>query len=253
MPILSASLSVWELSFRWAGYDPRQNWFRLPLVVEDHARNLINAILAANLACENITLEKREFASDEKKFSVYYWLDDMRDCIYGRRFDRRLLRWAHIDRYDFKLWCERMNIPLPEFWFPPDWNLEYQLPENEVAPGHLHVCRDWTDEEWAGYRESRQTEGPFVAEVEAIAPPSAEDKLRPSQACRLACQQIASMLWRDDPDRTIASVVADELIQKYGGGSYYNDATVRDWVKVMAPPHVRDRRGRPPKNGASSD
>ena len=43
-------------------------------------------------------------------------------------------------------------------------------------------------------------------------------------------------------------VVRDELIQKFGGGSFYVDETVREWVKVIAPLKVRNRRGAPRKN-----
>ena len=123
MAIFSDSLTVWELGFRWAGLNPRTIWLRLPLEVQDHARNLMDAILLAELPCETITLEKRGFEADEKEFSVYHWLDDIYYCIQGLAFNRKLLRHAVIGRYDFKLWCERRNIPLPEFWFPPDWNL----------------------------------------------------------------------------------------------------------------------------------
>lgn len=272
MPLLADSLSVWTIAFRWTGRDPRWPWPFIPLEVEDHLRNLMDAILSANLACETITLEKRDFSPDERQFSVYYWLDDIYACMHGQRFNRKLLRWAHIERYDFELWCKRMNIPLPEFWFPPDWNLEYELPEGEIRPGHGYIRRDWSSEEWEAWKIEQADEG-SEAQLDEICAGGTEaasissvldrdgdnsdggpmtdqaaEKLRSSQACRIACQQIAKVLWKDDPDRTIASVIADELIQKYGGGNYYVDDTIREWVKVVAPTHVRDRRGRPRKN-----
>ncbi len=274
MPLLVDDLSVWDISFRLAGHDPRKLWFRIPLEVEDHFRNLMLAILKGELACETITLEKRDFEPDEKGLSVYHWLDDIYACIHGRYHNRKLLRWAQVERFDFKLWCERMNTPLPEFWFPPGWNLEYELPEGHISPGHGYIRRDWTSEDWkAWHQEQDATEAvkmngasqpvPNEPELDQPAEPTsppaetnpieeAANKMRPNQEARIACQQIARVIWQDEPDRTIASVVKDELIQKYGGGSFYVDETVREWVKVVAPPHVRNRRGAPRKNGGES-
>jgi len=57
MPILVDYLSVWDISFRWAGYDPRKFDFRIPLEVESYARTLIDAIHKAELYYETITLD----------------------------------------------------------------------------------------------------------------------------------------------------------------------------------------------------
>lgn len=267
MPILIENLSVWDISFRLAGYDPRKFYFRIPLEVADHFRNLMDAILKGELTCETITLEKREFDPDEKMFSIYHWLDDIYACIGGRYYNRKLLRWAHIERFDFMLWCERMNIPLPEFWFPPGWNLEYDLPEGDIHPGYWYELQHWPPEEraaWFKEQKERATnaskggvpsnessenlslDAPLSSSTSSIV--DAAEKMRPNQEARIACQQIAKAIWKKEPDRTIASVVKDDLIQIYGGGSPFVPETVREWVRVVAPPHVRDRRGAPRKN-----
>lgn len=145
MPILVDELSVWDISFRWAGYDPRKFYFRIPLEVENNFRNLMDAIHSAEIECLSISLEKRYY-DDEKQFSIYYWLDDIRECVWGRYFNKKLLRWATIERSSFQLWCERMNIPLPEFWFPQGWNLQYALAENELHPGYTYELQEWSQE-----------------------------------------------------------------------------------------------------------
>lgn len=229
MAILTDSLVVWEIAFRWSGRNPRSTWLRIPLDVQDHFRNLMDAILSAELLCESIELEKREFEPDEKTFSIYFWLDDIHDCIYGRHFNRKLLRHASIDRYDFKLWCERRNIPLPEFWFPPGWNLEYELPEDELRPGDYYIRKDWTREDWealkerqsglkaAALNEIQEAEQPLdqghaSPPLDEYNPPitkskqgDSAEKLRPNQEAAIACRQIAKAIWKDDPSRTIAS------------------------------------------------
>lgn len=150
MPLIVDDLSVWDIGFRWAGHDPDRLWLRLPLPVKDNFRLLIDAVLKGELDCITITLEKRHFEPDEKEFSAYYWLDDIYACIHGRHYNRKLLRWAHVERSDFNLWCERMNVPLPDFWFPSGWNLKYELPEGHLPPGFHYYRRNWTTENWGG-------------------------------------------------------------------------------------------------------
>lgn len=271
MPLLADSLSVWDIGFRLAGHDPRKLWFRIPLEVEDHFRNFMEAILKGDLGCENIELEKRHFDADEKMLSVYYWIDDIYDCMFGRKFNRKLLRWAHVERFDLMLWCERMNAPLPEFWFPHGWNLQYELPEGHISPGHYYIRKNWTTDDWKEWHEweekqktdvasisersatdvasLNQTSSPHHQPTENDSIASASKKLRPNQEACIACQQIAKVIWKDEPDRTIASVVKDERIQKYGGGNCYVEETVREWVRLVAPAHVKNRRGAPRKNG----
>jgi hypothetical protein len=279
MALLSDDLSVWAIGFRWAGLDPDRLWFRIPLPVRDHFRNLMDAILKAELSCVTISLEKNP--KIEPMFSVYHYLDDIEDCRHGLRFNRKLLRWALIERADLMLWCERRGMELPQFWFPAGSKLEYELPEDEVLPGHGYILRGQLirggsdtelDLELAAQPEPDQegvnggAAADNTARVGELPPDRAatedsaasnqtesEIALRASQRAKIACQEIAKWIWKQEPDRTIASVVKDERIQKQGGGSYYVEATVREWIKVVAPLHVRQRRGRPPGRNGSED
>lgn len=136
MPLLVNEISIWEIGLRWSGYDPDRIWLRLPLSVKDNFSTLMDAVLKGELACITITLEKRHFEPEEKEFSADHWLEEMYACIGGKSFNRKLLGWALIVRFNFMLWCERMNAPLPKFWFPPGWNLVYDLPEGNLPPGY---------------------------------------------------------------------------------------------------------------------
>lgn len=245
MPILVDELSVWDISFRWAGYDPRKFYFRIPLEVENNFRNLMGAILSAEIDCISISLEKRDYEPDEKIFSIYYWIDDIYGCIAAKDLNKRLLKWAYIERYAFMEWCERRNIPLPQFWFPEGWNLTYQLPQDELPPGYWYMRKDWTKEQLEEYNNAVESNRSKEAPV--------NHSMRPNQAAKAACQQIAKAIWNEAPERTIASVVKDDLIQKYGGAQRYVEATVREWVREVAPLAVSDRRGRPRKNGSKEE
>ncbi len=243
MAILVDYLSVWDISNRWAGYDPRKFYLRMPLKAEDIARTLIDAIHKAELYCESISLEKRKYQKDEAKLSFYYWVDDFFSTTSGNSISTDLLKWAAINRYDFKQWCERMNAPLPEFWFPKDWHMEYQLSENEFPPGHSYMFRDLSEEAKQEYIENLN-----VDETNNV---KTSDNLRYVQKAKIACQQIAMQLWKLDQTTTIADMVKKNEVQELGDGQRYSKDVVRRWLKEVAPKEVSARVGRPSKKNST--
>lgn len=216
--ILTETLSAWEIGFRWAGLDQKGLHLRLPLQVRDNFRLMMDAILNGQLICSSLSLNKwqPEDGEEERPFFIRHHLVDVEACIWGVRFNRKLLRWAAIDRGDFLEWCERQGIPPPEFWFPKGWKLDFELPHEEEDASV----------------EADNTSG---------------EPLRPSAQHRIACQEIAKTLWKDEPDTTIAAMVKDARIRKLGGGAHYSEDTVRRWLSAVAPLSVKEKRGRPPK------
>lgn len=222
MAILTETLSVWEVGFRWANVDPRRLRFGIPLPVRDNFRLMMHAILHGRLDCDMLSLSKwrEEDGEDMRPFFIRYHLDKVEACIAGTRFDRKLLKWAGIDRGEFKAWCERQGIPLPEFWFPPGWKLEYEWPVDE-----------------------------FDSESE---PDTAEEPALPHRSIYqrrcIACQVIAEKLWKEHPETTIADMMKHELIRNYGGGVHQADEVVMRWLRAVAPTEVSAKRGRPRKD-----
>jgi hypothetical protein len=130
MALISNELSVWNISFRWAGYDPDRFYFYYPLEVKDNFKLLMETILEGEIYCETITLEKRPRDSKaDPKYYIRTYLDDVYACIWGHRYNKKLLKWATVSRDDFHEWCERRSIPLPEFWFPNGWKYDFEWPE----------------------------------------------------------------------------------------------------------------------------
>lgn len=234
MALLGAELSLWEIAFRWAGHDPDRFWLRPPLMVRDNFRTLMDAILQGHLDCETLSLDKY-FGDDRTEASLHirYWMDEVYACIWGKKFDRQLLKHAAIDRQAFMEWCERRGVPLPEFWFPTGWNIEYKWPGEEMGVDSERLI---PNSDTSLHVESADSTG-----------------LKPAQRARIASQQIASVMWKDEPTRTIASVSKDDLLLKYGGGDHYEEETVRSWVKAVAPLAVSQKRGRPPKKNPAED
>lgn len=229
MSLLNDDLSVWEIGFRWAEYDPLQARFRLPLAVRDNFRILMDAVLNLHLECITLNIEKYQGSdAEEAKFHIRYWLDDVQACIEGKKHSKAILKWARIERWEFKRWCENRNIPLPEFWFPPGWTLDYQW--DESVP---HIS-DKADE--ANDADSRSSE-----------------QFRLNQKIVIACKQVAENLWKRHPEMTIAAMVEHDVIQELCGAAPYTPKTVRGWLSPVAPVEVKQRRGRPPKKNTSED
>jgi hypothetical protein len=290
MALLNDDLSVWDIAFRWGGYDPDSLWFRLPLPVKDNFRLLMGAILEGEILCGTLTLAKLPPGSKaDPSFYIRTYIDEVYHCIQGLRYDRKLLRWASLSRMGFLEWCEIRGIPAPEFWFPPGWKLEFEMSEfgtHALWATHVEPESDGTlshisyESHPAFRREESSNEADDEEDVpsqpDADAQPSqpvpegsevlteeisdeppiqpstnteTEQSLRNNQRIKIVCQQIASVIWKEDKTRSYPSVIKDQLIQKYGGAAPYEDDTVREWLKHVAPLEVKNRRGRPRKNG----
>lgn len=218
MPLVVDQLQLWTVGFKWAGLDPNRLWLRLPEAARDNFSTLLEAILQDELPC--LTLAPEKYGGDDPlvaRCHIRFWIDPIYEAIQGASFDRRLLRHAVLEREPFREWCERRTIPLPEFWFPHGW-----------------TAFRWGD---VGGAENDATE----------AGPSEEGKVRDVVRFRTACQVIAETIWKEEPTKTIADMVTDERIQRYGGARHYGPDAVRRWVKAVAPSAVSQKRGRPPK------
>lgn len=256
MALLNDSLSVWEIGFRWAGLAPRIDWLPIPLGARDNLRLMMGAIQQMHLACVTLSTEKWLPDSESPpEFFVRHHLKSIEDCIGGRRYSRKFLKFALIDRWDFFLWCRRQGIPLPEFWFPPGWKLAYAWPEEpQIYDINGVPVLDETRAILVEPYFERTGNEPAVQTLRRVdGEASGEVNLRHNQRARMACQFVAEILWKKSPDMTIAAVVKHEAIQMYCDGKRYDAETVRDWVKVVAPEAVRQKRGRPRKETPPDD
>jgi hypothetical protein len=253
MALLNDSLSVWEIGFRWAGLDPAKSWLRLPLPVRDHFRNLVDAILQGHLYCDTLALEKwSEGTGDDPRSYVRYWLDDVYDCVRGVHFNRKLLKWASIDRWAMHLWCERHQIPLPDFWFPSGWGLDYRWPEEaasseEASDVALGTVIEKTEEgERVGKADPETVVDPAV-ETPTPERPSTEAKgkraLDRRQRGEIACQEVARRYWKLHPEALLKTVAASTEVQDIAPGSEFEMEVVQRWLRLVDPRDPAHKRG----------
>ncbi len=229
MALLNDSLSVWEIGFRWARHDPGRWWWRIPLPIRDNFRVLMDAILQAHLECVSLSMRKgpSEDFDLPPEFFIRYHLDDVEACIAGQTFNRKLLRFAQIERPAFQDWCERHAIPLPEFWFPPGWS-DYRWPGDDPEDA------------------AKGEEG--VAPAVAASPAEDQDRpgLRPVQRAKIASQQIALALWKVEENKglTIKAMAERDEIQRLGGAAYWELEVVQRWLSEVDPRDPSKKRGR---------
>lgn len=247
MPLVVEQLQLWAVGFKWANLDPNRPWLRIPTPVKDNFSTLLEAILNQHLGCMSLQTEK--YLDGDPIIALHHihpWIDDVYAAIHGRYFSRKLLKHAVIDRGSFQDWCERRNIPLPEFWFPPGWT-EYRWPEQDFEP----IPEGQDDAEASALpcaEEANPAELlPPTAEPAPENDASVEPRLKPAPLAKIVCKQIARVIWKDQPDLTIAAMAKHDLVLKYGGGQHYTEEVVRRWVKEVAPAAVSAKRGRPKK------
>ena len=250
MPLVVDQLQLWTIGFKWAGLNPNRVWLQIPPPVRDNFSTLLEAVLQEHLECPTLASEKYDGDDPEAaKFHIRYWLDNVYDCIHGSNYDRKLLKWAVIERSAFQDWCERRTIPLPEFWFPPGWS-DYRRPEYDAPTADPIPVDDMPAlvPDVAGVDES--AEAPALRSPTQEPPPK---ELRDNQIARIASQQVARVIWKEEPDKTIAAMCKDERVLKYGGAQYYVEEVVRRWLKEVAPAEVSAKRGRPKKPNPTED
>lgn len=255
MAVLSDHLTVWEIGFRWAGLDPDRWWPRIPLSVRDNFRMLMDAVLQGHLYCDTLGLEKHSAIYAElPQFAIRYWLDDVNAAIAGAAFNRKLLKWAVVERWSMVQWCERRGIPLPEFWFPPGWNLDYKWPvdskpEDSASPAPGNEGGGDT-----GGPEPVGTPGPgpgpeSASEVEAVLPPANEKEvagkrtLDRRQRAKIACQEVARRLWAKQPNALKKSIAVSAEVQEIAPGSEFELEVVERWLSEVDPRNPGSKRG----------
>lgn len=251
MPLISDSLSVWEIAHRWAGYDPDEFRLKLPLLVKDYFKLLVNEVLQGHLFCETLIHAKRPPDSNaDAQYYIRHHQEDLLMCVWGKRYKRKLLKWAIITRHDFEEWCGRFSITPPEFWFPTGWNREFDWPES--GPRALWAYHIEPDEPGGvGYGFDPLGSGTSEVQQDVTSVQSIEI-LKHNQQSKLVAQRIAAILWKEFPDRNISEMARDETLLKYADATRYTEGAIVGWLREVAPVNIRGKRGRP-RNKPATD
>lgn len=214
-------LTVWELAHRLSNKRPNlRSSFVIPPDVKDNLRLIINEIFHLNLH-STLLMEKWSPDSELEPYCyVRHYLDEIEDCINGKKIDRNLMDFIQIGKSDFIEWCIKTEYPYPKFW----------VTEKEIESVRSYLS------------DSDSEEPEYVEETIRIKP-------RESQRLEERCQKLACKLWKEYPDMNITAMANHEQIIQLCTTSKktYTEKTRRKWVRKVAPSHLKGKSGRPKK------
>lgn len=232
MPLLDDELSIWEIGFRWSGFDPSSLRYRfpiaLPLEVKDTVRLVLRAIEDGHLYCCSLP------ATEQIDSLLVDWHQEqwkiLETTLEDGIYDRKFLQFHTILRWEFAQWCDKAGIPFPEFWFPTGWITdEPGYPESlRTAVRELSNSAESTiDTVVPGSRIEPNNPAPIVQKTD-------------SQLAKEFAERYAINVW-NQPPRTKASVIIRNLLKNKDFRSYkdppYSEKQIRAWISPFDPKH----------------
>jgi len=217
MPLLDESLSLWKISFRWAGLDPDAFKYRfyIPVAVKDNIRLILNELMYNTLFCRSLQADEFLSKATERDRDN---LDKIIRSISHNKYDQPFLQGHVIYRADFAHWCNRSGIPFPEFWFPAGWVI-YELHEKDRLEGADTRPRPTSN---LGAKELpiQKTRGKRVDADEGIWKPAI-----------IAAQT----LWSQDTSLTIAEVVRIIKAMPELKAASFSEVAIRKRIRPLSP------------------
>lgn len=217
-------LSVWEVAHRWQNIDPNKTDSEdLPFEIQDSLRFLSRLVLAGRIPLlDEVFSSNPESKSpnryDHHMFEVPEIPKAYKDCVYGRIYDKSVLDSHLISNIDLFRCCVFEDLPFPDFWFD--------------------------DGLLAAIGATTSASGSPINNLPEID----KQTVRRSLFDKELCQSIARTLWDIYPDIRIAQMAKHKAIQQYGNGRQYKgEHTLRDWLREIAPSHIKNQPGRPKK------
>lgn len=213
-----AYMSIWDVAFHWHDIPaPHEDPPALPPVVRDTVTALLHQIVNSKIGLyEPVIGRCREHGRTDSSCVIMGEVENLPDEL-GEMFTSGVYERESLAYY-------RMRVDALFFWAVREG---FHVPDFAVVPEY--VLAD-SEELQATSRRAR---------------PEAED--------RRLCQEIAKRRWADDEQIRIAEMAREPEIQVQGNGGLYEEATLRRWLREVAPPAVRGRAGRPVKKVCSEN
>lgn len=224
--MISSYLSIWEIAHRWHNIDPNKtDPQNLSFEIQDTLRFLCLAVLAGKISLNDqafISIDHKSHTERQRRFfEVQDLPEDIENCATSRNYSKEVLDAYLIDRIELFRWTAIEERAFPDFW---------------MDDSMLIAIGDYSPE---------SSDQSSKAKNMASARTSVIDKS--------ICQAIARTLWDIKPEMRIAEMARHKAIQQYGNGRLYTGKnTLADWLREVAPEHIKNKPGRP-KRKASND
>ena len=148
-----------------------------------------------------------------------------------------------------QLWCDRHGIPLPEFWFPPGWGLEYKWPEEATGEEVVHDTEPASAESERPPESGRTSDASPAGAQEGASGAAQEAQLRGTRALdrrqrgRIACEEVAKRYWIRHPGAIVKEVAGSHEVQEIAPGSDFQLEVVQRWLGEVDTRDPTNRRG----------
>lgn len=217
MPFLDEYLSLWNISFRWAGLDPDSLKYRfyLPTVVKDNIRLLTQAIITNVLFCKSLKpddLLAPDTEIDHNRSNKFY------GCYTGTNYDRDFLNSHTIYRSDFAHWCNRQGIPFPEFWFPTGW-----------------VVHELNEKDWLAETDTRTPETTVLVTKEKSSQKPSGKRVQAKDEIWEPAKIAAQTIWSQNESLAIAEVIRMIKDMPELKASIFTEPAIRKHIAKLSP------------------
>lgn len=220
MTILAGYLSVWEIAHRWLKADPNKtDPENLPFVIQDAIRFLCTLVLERRISIyyqvyfSSQDSEARGI-SELEYMSIPETLPEIKQTISDRKYASSALDAIFINRSELFRNSLYNEQPFPDFWLDDDFMRSM-----------------------GGFSNSEPL--PVNKDIKMVT-------ARESFIDKTVCQAIAKTLWDIDKNINITHMAKHPSILNYGGGKkYVGKNTLRDWLREVAPEHIKNNPGRP--------
>lgn len=221
--LVSNYLSIWEIAHRWHLSEPnKSDPENLTFQIQDSLRFLARLILSGRIPLlDEVFTTNLEAQSTNRYDHLMFEAPEIpkayEECVFQRKYDKSIIDAYLINQADLFRYCVMNDFPFPDFWFD--------------------------DGLLAAIGASKATETAINDRPEIN-----KQTARQSVIDKELCQSIARTLWDIYPDTRIAQMAKHKAIQLYGNGRQYKGKhTLQDWLSEVAPPHIKNRPGRPKK------
>lgn len=230
MPLTDENLTIWKISFRWAGLNPNAFKYRfyIPHEAKDNMRLLLDAIIKNCLFCNS--LKQNDLYEPRHKHDQAN-MDNLYDVITDKRYSRTFLNGHTISRSDFAHWCNRESIPYPEFWFPPGWAVH----ELNAKDWLLHHNPDLVD-------SYIQKDEPTTTEETSTT--NKKNNLSSSENLWEPTITAAKTIWSQDKKLSIAEVIKKIKNMSHLKASAFSESAIRKHIAKHSP--IPGKPGRKP-------
>lgn len=230
MPLTDDSLTIWKISFRWAGLNPDslKFLFYIPYQAKDNMRLLLDAISENMLYC--ISLKEKDLLNPRNKHDQRDKVD-LYNVISDQKYNRSFLKSHFVSRSDFAHWCKRESIPYPDFWFPTGWAI-HELDQKDW----MLKYNPYLAESINGNEKTKTYDNEKIHTL--------NESLTTNQGLWAPTITAAKTIWSQDKNLSIAEVVRKIKEMPHLQASSFSESAIRKQIAKYSP--IPGKPGRKP-------